>query len=296
MIGQYGFFDQKKLNKDYRERFYGIEACLLETEDDILILQKEAKRKKLNIGIHFPLRSGIYSSRDPLFLDLNCDIRKKAFDDIEKELNFIIDKNINPAYILFHYPKPVIISDKFDINRWKFGSSSEYVYESEYRFENLVEYSKDLFRWLSKKSIEYNFTPVLELDAINKYIIKTSFLEDLLEIYTNIKLCIDIGRLHIQDKIDPQFNGKEILKRFIKYTEVLHLWNAKVGETVKYGHYPLLPTLNLEEGWLDVEAIFKIIRSENKNIKFFFEHRSDLVNEEELNSCYKWINDLINFS
>ncbi len=292
-MGQYGSFDQKKLDKDYREGFYGIEACLLATEGDIIALQKEAKRKKLNIGIHFPLRSGVYSSRDPLFLDLDSSVRKRAFDDIKKEISFIYDHNINPTYILFHYPKPVIIPDEFDLRRWKFYKRSEYVYESEYSYESFVEHSLNLFQWLSKTSNDYGFIPILELDALNEYIIKTSFVEDLLEKYTNIKLCIDVGRLHIQDKIDPMFDSREILKRFIKYTQILHLWNAKVGKIVEHGHYPLLPTLNPEDGWLDVEEIFEVIRKENKNLMLFFEHRSDLITKIELDSCYNWINELI---
>ncbi len=38
MIGQYGGFDQAKYARDFKEGFYGIEACLFESEEDIQIL------------------------------------------------------------------------------------------------------------------------------------------------------------------------------------------------------------------------------------------------------------------
>ena len=75
MIGMYGKFDYKKFNRDFREGFYGIEACLFEDENDIEILSKEAEKKDFKFGIHFPLRAGISKLRDPQFLSLNEDIK-----------------------------------------------------------------------------------------------------------------------------------------------------------------------------------------------------------------------------
>ncbi len=294
IIGQYGFFDTDKFDKDYREGFYGIEACLLKSKEDISLLQLEANKKNLHIGIHFPLRAGVFSFRDPLFLDLNVNTRMQAFEAAEKELSFIKRENINPRYILFHYPKPVIINNEFDLSRWRFYHKSEYVFESEYPIDNFIEYSEVLFEWLNRKSHEYNFIPVLEFDALNKYIIENTFVEALFDKYNNVKACLDIGRLHVQDRIDLNFNAIDILKRFSKYSEVIHLWNAKVGETVEHSHFPLLPNLKPIDGWADIERYVEVIRVENKNIKLLFEHRSDLISKEELESCYRWINQLYN--
>jgi len=294
LIGQFGFFDSIKFKKDFREGFYGVEACLLKSEDDILKLRKQIETKKLKLGIHFPLRSGIFPYRDPLFLALDSDIRMQAFKMIEEELEYIKEMNISPEYILFHYPKPVIIKDKFDLSRWRFNDKSEFEFESKYPFDKLISYSTALFQWLNEKSCECNFIPVLELDAINKYIFETRFLEALLQKYNNVKLCIDIGRIHVQDRIDPDFDSVDILGRFVKYAHVIHLWHAKVGEVVEYNHFPLLPNLKAADGWADVEAYFEVIRSENKNVKLLFEHRSDMITDEELDSCYNWINELFN--
>ena len=294
MIGQFGSYDSGKLEKDYREGMYGVEACLMKSTDDIRLLLSEIKKRRLDIGIHFPLRAGIYSSRDPLFLDLDHAVRKQAYSDIEYEFGFIETMQIKPRYILFHYPKPVIITESLDLSKWRFYHRSEYVYESEYSFADLAKYSRELFQWLSDKSDRYGFMPILELDALNRYITETSFLEELLSDYSAIKLCLDIGRLHVQDKIDPTFHAAEILKRFMKYTGLLHLSHAKVGKTVEFGHFPLLPGLKPEDGWADVETYFKIIRQETRDVKLFFEHRSDLVSEAELDLCYNWVDGLIN--
>ncbi|MBK1813212.1 hypothetical protein JHL18_21550 [Clostridium sp. YIM B02505] len=35
MIGMYGKFDSRKFHRDFRDNFYGIEACLFEHESDI---------------------------------------------------------------------------------------------------------------------------------------------------------------------------------------------------------------------------------------------------------------------
>lgn len=294
IIGQYDHFSNEKFKKDYREGIYGIEACLMKSEEDINYLSKVLKEYDLKLGVHFPLRGGVHKARDPLFLHPDKEIRLASLAQIEEELNYIKEKQIKPEYILFHYPKPVIIPKNFDLSRWRFYDRSEYIYEEQYSFELLMEQSDMLFQWLSIKASEYSFIPVLELDALNKYILNTNFLEELLIKYPSIRLCIDIGRIHIQSRIDASFDGINILNRFPPYCEILHLWQAKVGETVQFGHHPLLPELMPEDGWAEVEKYFEIIKSKNRNIKLFFEHRSDLITDEQLNTCYEWIDSLYN--
>ena len=62
-------------------------------------------------------------------------------------------KQIKPQYILFHYPKPVILKENFDMKNWRFSDSSEYTYESEYPYEEFKKNSEYLFKWLSEKSL-----------------------------------------------------------------------------------------------------------------------------------------------
>lgn len=294
MIGMYGKYDYKKFDRDFRKNFYGIEACLFQDEKDIENLLHESESKGFKFGIHFPLRDGIAKLRDPQFLSLNEDTKMNAYKQIEEELKYIKHKHIKPEYILFHYPKPVILKENFDMSNWRFADSSEYTYEAEYPYDEFKNNSEYLFKWLCTKSIEYDFIPVLEFDALNKYICENDFLECLLEKYGRIKLCLDTGRLHLQHKIDSSFNDIEIIKRFSKYAEVIHLWNVKVTSNIENSHFPALPNLKPEDGWVSIEDYIKIIRDENRNVKIMFEHRSDLISYKELQDCYSWIDKLLN--
>jgi hypothetical protein len=292
MIGQHHCFDDLKYARDFRKDFYGIEACMLESEGEIDKLIAISQRDNLKIGIHFPLRGWATKHRDPQFLIKDIDIREQFYKEMEEE--FIYLQKIKPEYVLFHYPKPVILDNRVDWKRWRFGDKSEYIFESDYTIEELRESSEYLFCWLSEKAEEYNFTPVLELDALNRYIYDTNLLEDLLNKYPKVKLCLDTGRLHYQDRMDEYFDAKQIIKRFAKYAEVIHLWNVKVTEIVEKNHFPTLPSLKAEDGWAPIEEYMTIISQENKHAKILFEHASHLIGDEELQSCYDWIAGMIN--
>lgn len=291
MIGQFGKFDYDKFNRDYRNGFYGIEACLFETEEDIKYLIKEAENNNFNIGIHFPLRAGGSKLRDAQFLSLDEQVKHDAYNLIEEELKFLI--KVKPKYVLFHYPKPVILDENVDWTFWRFADKSEYTYESNYSYEKFKENSEKLFEWLSQKSIQYNFTAVLELDALNKYIYKTKLLEELLIKYNNVKLCLDTGRLHLQDKIDLNYNAKDLIRRYAKYAEVIHLWNVRVADNLDKYHFPAMSNLKEDDGWAPIEEYLKIIKEKNKNVKIMFEHRSDMISDEELENCYLWVNKIL---
>lgn len=289
LIGQHGSYSESKQRRDFKEGFYGVQGCQFDNKEEIEKLEKAAKEKNFKIAVHFPLRGGVFKFRDPLFTSSDEKIRAEAFASVENELEFL--RNIDTSFVLFHYPKPVILDDAADWSQWRFGDSSEYVYESEYSYEELKEKSEYLFKWLTNKSEEYNFTPVLEFDALNKYIYETTFLEELLDEYPKVKLCLDTGRLHLQDAIDPNFHAEDIIKRFAKYTEVVHLWNVKVTDKVEYNHYPVLPWLDPAEGWGPIGKYLDLLREENRNRLVVFEHRSDLITDEELERCYKWVAD-----
>lgn len=292
MIGMHGQYDYKKFERDYRKDFFGVQVCLFQDEKEIENLSNEIGEKGFKLGVHFPLRAWSCKLRDPQFLSLNEEITIDAYRHIEDELKYINQKKLKPEFILFHYPKPVLIKEDFDMRNWRFADSSEYTYETKYPYDKFKKNSEYLFKWLSEKSVEYNFTPVLEFDALNKYVCKENFLENLLEKYKRIKICLDTGRLHLQHKIDAEFNDIDIIKRFSKYTEVIHLWNVKVNENLENSHFPALPGLKPEDGWAEIEEYLKIILKGNKTVKIMFEHRSDLISDEELESCYTWINHI----
>jgi hypothetical protein len=294
MIGQYGTFDYKKYQRDFKADFYGIEACLFNHQDDTLNLIKESKQGGFRVGVHFPLRAGISTLRDALFLSQDNSTRLHAYNLIQQELDFL--DIVKPDYILFHYPKPVILDDRVDWSKWRFADRREFEYESVFTYDEFKEKSDSLFQWLSQKGQEYNFTPVLEFDALNKYIYEGDFLEKLLDKYRDIRLCLDTGRLYMQDRIDPYFEAKSVIKKYAKYAETLHLWNVQItnNNIIENNHYPALPNLNQNDGWAPIEEYLQIINNVNKDVKIMFEHRSDLVSDEELWECYKWVDKILN--
>lgn len=290
MIGMHGKYDFDKFNRDYHNDFFGLEVCLFD-EKDVISLVEQSKKNNFKYGIHFPLRKSKCHVRDASFLSLDSNERMQSFSRIEDELKYIKDNKLLPEYILFHFPKPAIIDRNFDLTRWRFYDRSEYIYEDEYPFEMFKKYSEELFKWLSLKGKEYNFVPVLELDALNKYILNYNFIDSLLEKYNSVKLCLDIGRLHIQDMINDDFNAYSLVNRLAKYASLVHLWNAKAGD-MKYYHYPPLESLKKEDGFADIEKYLKLIKSKNDHFKILFEHKSEVISDNELEDCYHYIDSI----
>ena len=286
MIGQFGYFNEEKYKRDFRQGFYGIEASLLREEKDVDRLIELAKQDLFHIGVHFPLRGWLDRLRDPQFFTKDETKKQCFYQDVEEELIYL--QKVKPEYVLFHYPKPVILDDKVDWSLWRFPDASEFVYESDYSYEELQRDSEQLFSWLSDKSAAYGFVPVLELDALNRYVYAT----ELLAKYPRVRLCLDIARLHIQASIDPNFSFRNIIKRFAKYAQVIHVSNVRLKENLEKNHFPALPELDPADGWADMAEYISLINQENSSAKIFFEHRSDLISETELAACYNWMDEL----
>ena len=77
MIGQFGSYSQEKQHRDFRDNFFGVEACLLDNQYSIDKLIYEAKKGGFHIAVHFPLRTGGWKLRDPQFLSKDDEIRKR---------------------------------------------------------------------------------------------------------------------------------------------------------------------------------------------------------------------------
>ncbi|WNS44615.1 TIM barrel protein [Paenibacillus sp. MMS20-IR301] len=291
MIGQYGGFDYGKFQKDFKPGFYGIEACSFRSGEDYLNLLKASQQHGFHTGIHFPLRADAAKLRDALFLSQDQDERHAAFGHIQAELEYMAE--LRPEYVLFHYPKPVILDDRVDWQHWRFSDRREYIFESEITLEEFIRRSEDLFAWLSRKGQEYGFQPVLEFDGLNRYVYGHDFLEQLLSEYPGIKLCLDTARLYLQEKLDPDFDARMLLRKYLKYASLIHLSTVLVNGKVQYSHYPVLPELRPEDGWAPIADYLRIIREENPGVRIMFEHRSDLITAEQLESCYGWVESLL---
>jgi hypothetical protein len=291
LIGQYGGFDDAKFRRDFRQGFYGIEACLFQTEADIQRLVEAAREHDFRVCIHYPLRAGRSELRDALFLSQDCGVREEAFALAQQELDALAV--VKPSYVLFHYPKPVILDDRVNWSRWRFADSREYVYESRYKADEFAERSEALFRWLSEKGEEYEFTPVLEFDGLNGYVYGTGLVEELLQRYDKVKLCLDTGRLYLQERIDPFFDARHVIRTYAKYAEVVHLWNLRYTDRIEQYHDPVLPEQDPADGWAPIADYLAIIAAENHDVNVHFEHRSDLISDEELERCYAWVERML---
>ncbi|NIK70008.1 sugar phosphate isomerase/epimerase [Paenibacillus sp. BK720] len=293
LIGQYGQFDYNKYNRDFRDDFYGIEACLFRSEQDIENLIRESHATGFRIGIHFPLRAGISPLRDALFIAKENNARSDAYSIAEQELAYIHSR-MQPDYVLFHYPKPVILDDRTDWTSWRFDNRTEYEFESAYAFDEFRTYSDALFEWLSLMRAKYGFTPVLELDALNRYVYEDDYLQRKLEEYRGIKLCLDTARLYIQDRVDPRFNSETVLRRYAGYAATVHLSNVQiVGGRIIQSRIPVHPSQRPSEGWAPIERYLRIISGKNPDFKIMFEHRSEHASDEQLKECYRWVSQLI---
>lgn len=253
MIGMQVKYDNEKFARDFGNGFYGMQVCQFTDEKEIDIMLREMRSCNFKVGVHFPLRSWAAKHRDPQFLSLDKATEAYAYTCIEEELQYMKRKEFSPEFVLFHYPKPAILKADFDLTYWRFYDRSEYTYENEYPFEELKLKSDFLFQWLTQKSMEYGFIPVLELDTLNKYVTGSDLLESLLEKYPSVRLCLDTGRIHMQKMIDNEFDDLDIFRRFSKYAYIIHLWNAWIASI---GHYPALPGLKPEEGWAPIAQYF----------------------------------------
>ncbi|WP_318653399.1 hypothetical protein [Paenibacillus rhizovicinus] len=185
------------------------------------------------------------------------------------------------------------MDDRVDWSQWRFADRSEYEYESGYSFDELKARSEELFVWLSAKGEEYRFTPLLEFDALNRYVYETDFLERLLDRYPRIRLCLDTGRLHVQDCLDPYFDAKAIISKFVRFTDSIHLKNVRVTDQITLNNHPVLPRLKPEDGWAPIEDYLSLFKAGNPDVMIMFEHRSDWVSDEELEDCYRWVEQLL---
>ncbi|MFZ5354755.1 MAG: sugar phosphate isomerase/epimerase family protein [Bacillota bacterium] len=291
LIGMHGRYQKEKYERDFMRGYYGIEACLFPDEDELKLLLEAAEKDDFKIGIHFPLLKKQYIYRDPLFMSLDKSISKEAYESFEKGVKHARD--IGAEYILTHFPKPFVMDRNLNWSDWR-CMEHERVYKEEYPLSIFNEKLAEMFDRLSEMSQKYDMQIVLEHDAMVKSMYTTDILEYMFSKYSNLKICLDTGRLHLFNKVDPEFNVTDFVTTMSKYTYLMHLWNEKAGCNSQRGHYPCLPELKPSEGWADIEGILKAAAGINKNILYKFEHDSTLISDKQLQQCYSWIDVIVN--
>lgn len=292
LIGQFEKFDELKHAREHRDGFKGIEVCQFASISDIDRLVQFTKANGLDFGVHFPLRKGRWKYRDPQHLSNNPVVHLELYKFMEDEFDFI--SSTGAEYVLLHYLKPVILDKAVDWDRcWRFADSTEFYFEDEYPYGEFKKQSEEFFSWINKASDTYGIDVYLELDAVNAYLYNTNLLSELLEEYKNIRLCLDIGRLHLQNMIDDEFDAFEFIAKIGRYVEHVHLWNVRVTNNLEGSHHAMLPRLKVEDGWADTEAYFRVLNKYCGDYTLLFEHNTGNITDKELQECYDWINRLV---
>lgn len=76
------------------------------------------------------------------------------------------------------------------------------------------------------------------------------------------------------------------------YTSNLHIANIQVDDQIKNGHHPALSHLKTEDSWCDIKSALDHIDGKRVE-RVLYEHRSDIISKDELKSCYKWVQDIL---
>lgn len=292
LIGQFGNYDATKHERDFRNDFFGVEACSMTSIDEIHKLVQCVNQEQCQLGIHFPFRSGQWRFRDPQYLSQDIKAREESYEYMNKELDFI--QGYKPTYVLHHIPKPALITDELDLTQWRFGDSSEYMLEEDIDRYDFFMALEEFIRWFEEKGKVMSFIPILEFDFIHPWLYEDDSLIEILGRYPLIKLCIDFPRLHLQDELIKDFNPLDIIKKYGSCAWLVHLSQGRLLDNHTNNHYPALPSLKTEDGWADLNSYFHAMNSVNDSYKLLFEHRSDRITDQELEDCYTWTKELMN--
>lgn len=291
LIGMFKGFDNLKFKRDFREKFYGIEASMFPDKKAVEVLVKKSKEYGFAFGIHYPLIEKDTVYRDPFIFSPDVEERKQAFKYLEGEAAY--GQEIGAEYILTHFPKPILVDKSLDFSFWKVDGEKEWIFSELYSVEKLEENLEDMFRKLEEISIKHQIQVVLEFDAVASVFSDTNILIEKLKKYDKIKVCIDTGMLHLQEITDPSFNVLEFIKKMAPFTYIVHLHNLNAIETIPIRHFPVLPEQKTSDGWADIELFIKTIKKYNKDFKVLYEHRSDQISDEDLNRCYRWVEEML---
>ena len=291
LIGMYGRWDQDKYRRDYRSNFWGVEACMFADRAAAQELVSASKREGFRFGVHFPLIKPDSIYRDPLLMALDLNEREISWRSFEQEVLFSAENGA--AYILTHFPKPVLVNRSMDLEYWRFAGEKEWMFADEYPESQLTNLLGEMFYRIDMLAESYGIPIFLENDAMCSTLADTDLLSKLFDRYPRVGLCLDIGRLHLQSSIDSRFDGLKFTHKMAPYVRFVHLWNTNPLQNQVGGHYPVLPSQRLEEGWADTGGYLGAICGKRNDFFVLFEHRSDLISEADLERCYEWVRELL---
>jgi hypothetical protein len=121
---------------------------------------------------------------------------------------------------------------------------------------------------------------------------ESALLFRLLSRYPGLGFCVDLGRLHLLEVTDPEFNAARFLQCALPHITNVHVWTVQ-PRTNKYGgHIPVHPDLRKEDGWGDMAGFLSTLSS-LASAYVMYEHRADLVTPQRLDETYAWVASML---
>lgn len=284
LIGMHEFIDHDKYSRDFKDSIGGIEFCNFPDDEAAYQAVRFAKTKKTDFAVHFPISKTSYKFRDPHLTSHIIKEQDEAFEAIAKECSFA--KEHGAIYLLIHFPKPIVLpkTGEFD----GIGvPKDDYIYDDAVDYATFAKQCDRAIRFLSNLGEHYDMQIVLELDLMLPWLYETSLLEMLLVKFPNVKLCIDLARLHVQESMDKNFDATSFIKRYSPFTYVVHVSNIRVTHKLHERHYPALENVYEGEGWGNLTPMLEAFGTKPEHV--LFEHKSDHLKEGELSSCYDYV-------
>lgn len=149
-----------------------------------------------------------------------------------------------------------------------------------------------MFDRLEQISRTYRLPIYLENDAMPAYLTTGEILTAQLKTHPRIGICLDACRLFMQQYADPGFHALDFTDKMLPYVRHIHLWNTSPQLNPEGGHFPVNPSQKPSKGWAEIETFLRRIKP-RKDITVLFEHRSDLIGDDELQVCYDWVAEML---
>ncbi|WP_069650397.1 sugar phosphate isomerase/epimerase family protein [Caloranaerobacter ferrireducens] len=146
---------------------------------------------------------------------------------------------------------------------------------------------------LSELSKEYDLPIFLEYVGYNDLFYKIEDWIDIIKDHENLGICLDVGHLYLSCQINNMDYFKE-LEKILPYIRLIHLWNTRgFSDVSKYGHIPVHPNQNPNDGWIDIEKTIELIYTWDDDIPIIFEPDFKYLDLKYAQEGIDWVNELV---
>ena len=111
-----------------------------------------------------------------------------------------------------------------------------------------------------------------------------------------LRYCFDVGHMHIAAKRDG-FDLYQFAQQLAPYIGSVHLWNNRgIGDYLSFGHIPVHPSQEPEDGWVDIARLLPLILSSNPACRVILEsgsHYPEALGGHDFRDGVKWVKELM---